>query len=101
MLKTREILRLRHKLGLSLKEIGQACVDYDNFFYSVHYSYVNRPCSIRTTSKTIEVYVGHERVAAYPPEKKMGCASYLHKMLFPQTSNNVGARCIVPRVNKI
>ena len=41
-------------------------VDYDNFFYSVHYSYVNRPCQIRATSKTIEVYVGHERVAAYP-----------------------------------
>ena len=41
-------------------------MDYDNFFYSVHYSYVNRPCQIRATSKTIEVYVGHERVAAYP-----------------------------------
>ena len=25
MLKTREILRLRHELGLSLREIGQAC----------------------------------------------------------------------------
>lgn len=41
-------------------------VDYDQFFYSVHYSYVNRPCSIRATSKTIEVYIGRERVAAYP-----------------------------------
>ncbi|RLC35862.1 MAG: hypothetical protein DRH33_07930 [Candidatus Nealsonbacteria bacterium] len=25
MLKTREILRLRHELGLSLREIGQVC----------------------------------------------------------------------------
>jgi len=25
MLKTREVLRLRHELGLSLREIGQAC----------------------------------------------------------------------------
>lgn len=25
MLKTREVLRLRHKLGLSLREIGKAC----------------------------------------------------------------------------
>jgi len=41
-------------------------VDYDHFFYSVHYSYVNLPCSIRATSKTIEIYVGHKRVAAYP-----------------------------------
>lgn len=31
-------------------------VEYEGFFYSVHYSYVNRPCSVRATSKTIEVY---------------------------------------------
>lgn len=41
-------------------------VDYDGFFYSVHYSYVNNPCSVRATSKTIEVYIGSERVAAHP-----------------------------------
>ena len=41
-------------------------VDYDGFFYSVHYSYVNSPCSVRATSKTIEVYIGSERVAAHP-----------------------------------
>lgn len=41
-------------------------VDYDSFFYSVHFTYVNRPCSVRATSKTIEIYIGSERVAAYP-----------------------------------
>lgn len=40
-------------------------VDYDGFFYSVHYSYVNRRCSIRATTKMIEIYIGSERVAAY------------------------------------
>jgi transposase len=40
-------------------------VDFDGFFYSVHYSRVNSPCSVRATSKTIEVYIGSERVAAY------------------------------------
>jgi transposase len=40
-------------------------VDYDGFFYSVHYSYVNSPCSVRATSKTIEIYIGSERVTAH------------------------------------
>jgi Mu transposase, C-terminal domain len=40
-------------------------VDYDGFFYSVHYSYVNSPCSVRATFKTIEIYIGSERVAAH------------------------------------
>jgi transposase len=40
-------------------------VDFDGFFYSVHYSRVNSPCSIRATSKTIEVYIGSERIAAH------------------------------------
>jgi transposase len=40
-------------------------VDYDGFFYSVHYSHVNSPCSVRATSKTIEIYIGSARVAAY------------------------------------
>lgn len=40
-------------------------VDYDGFFYSVHYSLVNHPCSVRATSKTIEIYIGSERVAAH------------------------------------
>jgi transposase len=40
-------------------------VDYDGFFYSVHYSHVSNPCSVRATSKTIEIYIGSERVAAY------------------------------------
>jgi hypothetical protein len=41
-------------------------VDFGDYFYSVHYSLVNKPCSIRATSKTIEVYTGSERVAAHP-----------------------------------
>jgi len=41
-------------------------VDYDGFFYSVHYAYTNKPCSIRATTKTIEIYVENERIAAYP-----------------------------------
>jgi transposase len=40
-------------------------VEYDGFFYSVHYSYVGLSCSVRATSKTIEIYIGTERVAAY------------------------------------
>lgn len=41
-------------------------IEYDHFFYSVHYSYVNLPCSIRATSKTVEIFIGSERIAAYP-----------------------------------
>lgn len=41
-------------------------VEYEGFFYSIHYSYVGCQCSIRATSKTIEVYIDNERVAAYP-----------------------------------
>jgi transposase len=40
-------------------------VDYDNFFYSVHYSHVNSPCSVRATSKTIEIFIGSERIATH------------------------------------
>lgn len=40
-------------------------VEYDRFFYSVHYAYVNRPCSIRATTRSIEIYIGTERIAAY------------------------------------
>jgi transposase len=40
-------------------------IDYDGFFYSVHYSYVNSPCSVRATSKIIEIYIGSERVAVH------------------------------------
>jgi transposase len=40
-------------------------VDFDGFFYSVHYSLVNSPCSVRATSKTVEVYISSERVAAH------------------------------------
>lgn len=41
-------------------------VEYDGFFYSVPYSYVGRMCSVRATAKTIEIYLGSERIAAYP-----------------------------------
>jgi len=41
-------------------------VDYAGFFYSVHFSYVAKSCSIRATTKTIEIYIASERVAAYP-----------------------------------
>lgn len=40
-------------------------IEYDGFFYSVHYSYVGQSCSIRATSRTIEIYIGSERIAAY------------------------------------
>ncbi|SEC10915.1 IS21 family transposase [Paenibacillus sp. GP183] len=40
-------------------------IEYDRFFYSVHYSYVNQSCSVRATSRAVEVYVGSERIAAY------------------------------------
>jgi transposase len=41
-------------------------VDYAGFFYSVHYSYINQPCSVRATARSIEIYIGNERIAAYP-----------------------------------
>jgi transposase len=40
-------------------------VDYDNFFYSVHYAYVGQSCSVRATSKTIEIFIGSERIAVH------------------------------------
>ena len=40
-------------------------VEFEKFFYSVHYSLVNSPCSVRATSNTIEVYIGTERVAVH------------------------------------
>lgn len=41
-------------------------VEYDGFFYSIHYSYINKRCCVRATSRTIEIYIGTERIAAYP-----------------------------------
>ncbi|AUG57431.1 hypothetical protein HVS_07580 [Acetivibrio saccincola] len=40
-------------------------VEYKGFFYSVHYSYANHKCWIRASSKTIEVYIGNERIAVH------------------------------------
>lgn len=41
-------------------------VEYNGFFYSVHYSYAGRYCSVRATTKTVEIHIDNERVAAYP-----------------------------------
>jgi transposase len=40
-------------------------VDFEGFFYSVHYSYVGNSCSIRATFKTVEIYIGSERIATH------------------------------------
>lgn len=40
-------------------------VEYDSFFYSVHYTYAGKPCWVRASSKTIEIYIGNERVTAH------------------------------------
>jgi transposase len=40
-------------------------VEYQNFFYSVHHTYVGQPCSVRATSKAIEIFIGSERIAAH------------------------------------
>jgi hypothetical protein len=40
-------------------------VEYDGFFYSVHYSYAGQMCSVRASAAAIEVYLGNERVAAH------------------------------------
>lgn len=41
-------------------------VDYAGFFYSVHFSHINKQCSVRATARAIEIYTGNERIAAYP-----------------------------------
>lgn len=40
-------------------------VEYEGFFYSVHYSYAGKACSVRATAKTVEIYIGSERIWAY------------------------------------
>ena len=40
-------------------------VEFDKFFYSVHYSHVGKYASLRVTDTTIEVFIEHERVAAH------------------------------------
>lgn len=40
-------------------------VEYENFYYSTHYSYSGSPCYVRATKDTIEVFVDGERVAAH------------------------------------
>lgn len=40
-------------------------VEFEGFFYSVHHSHINSPCSVRATSKTIEIFIGSERIAAH------------------------------------
>lgn len=41
-------------------------VEYEGFFYSVPYCYVGQLCSLRATTKTIEIYLDSERIAAHP-----------------------------------
>lgn len=41
-------------------------VDYEGFFYSVHYSHVGRACAIRVTINTVEVFSDGLRIAAHP-----------------------------------
>jgi len=41
-------------------------IDFEGFFYSIHHSHINNPCSVRATSKTIEIYIGIKRVAVHP-----------------------------------
>lgn len=40
-------------------------VEYEGRFYSVHYLYVGCPCSIRATSRAIEVFIDGQRVTAH------------------------------------
>jgi len=41
-------------------------VEYDGFFYSVHYTHVGQPCSVRATTQAIEIYLNSERIAVHP-----------------------------------
>jgi len=40
-------------------------VEYEGFFYSVSYQNIGKPCSVRATSKTIEIFIENERIAAH------------------------------------
>ncbi len=40
-------------------------VEYEGFFYSVPHEHINKPCSIRVTTGTVEVFIDGERVAAH------------------------------------
>lgn len=59
-------LRYEYSIWKETKVQFNYHVEFEGFFYSVHYSYAGRPCSVRATSKTIEIYIGSERIAAYP-----------------------------------
>lgn len=41
-------------------------VEFQGFFYSVHYSNAGKKCSVRATNTIIEIYLDGERIAAYP-----------------------------------
>ena len=38
-------------------------VEYSGFFYSVDFKHVGKECSVRATNKTIEIFIGNERIA--------------------------------------
>lgn len=41
-------------------------IEYDKFFYSVPYQQVGKNCLVRAATKTIEIYIGSERIAVHP-----------------------------------
>jgi len=40
-------------------------VEYEGYFYSVHYAHVGLKCSVRVTSRAIEIYIDSQRVATH------------------------------------
>jgi len=40
-------------------------VEYENFYYSVPYDYAGRPCYVRATGTTMEIFVDSQRVAVH------------------------------------
>lgn len=41
-------------------------VEYEKYYYSIHYSYANKSCAVRATDKTIEIFCENERIAVHP-----------------------------------
>lgn len=39
--------------------------EYEGFYYSVPYTYAGQPCSLRATSKTIEIFASSQRISAH------------------------------------
>jgi hypothetical protein len=41
-------------------------VEYDRSYYSVSHLFISQSCRVRASSKTIEIYIGGDRIAAHP-----------------------------------